>query len=398
MTDLDLLRAELDEFAQPKKERKLTVREERIIAGFEEIQAYVVQHNRLPEDQEGNDIFERLYAVRLERIRASEECCDLLAPFDYQNLLDSDDKSVGALIDELDEEQLLTELKEGLDSVSSDLTELRHVRSTAERRVAAEEIAQREVCEDFDLFEPLFLQVKKELDAGVREARRFAKDASVEQGNFFILGGQLVYVAAIGEDFDSPQGKKDARMQVIYANGTESNLLRLSLQRALYKDESGRRITEPNAGPLFNQALDSNYEQDSESGTIYVLRSLSDHPYIAEHRNFIHKIGITANKVETRIARAAHDATFLLADVEVVATYKLTHINRSKIEALLHRIFAPVQLDLTISDRFGNPVKPREWFLVPLAVIDEAIQAIQDDSIAEIKYDPNTATLITQSY
>lgn len=398
MTDLDLLRAELDEFAQPKKERKLTVREERIIAGFEEIQGFVAHYQRLPVDDENHDIFERLYAVRLDRIRVSEECCELLAPYDHQRLLDSDNKGVRALMEELDDEQLLTEIKEGLESTSSDLAELRHVRSTAERRVAAEEIAQREVCKDFDLFEPLFLQVKKELDAGVRHARRFAKDASIEQGNFFILGGQLVYVAAIGEDFDSPQGKKDARMQVIYANGTESNLLRLSLQRALYKDETGRRITESNDGPLFSQTLETDHEADGEFGTIYVLRSLSEHPYIAEHRNLIHKIGITANNVETRIARAAHDATFLLADVELVATYKLTHINRSKIEALLHRIFASVLLDLTINDRFGNPVKPREWFLVPLSVIDEAIQLIQDDSIAEIRYDPKTATLITCPY
>lgn len=238
--------------------------------------------------------------------------------------------------------------------------------------------------------------MKIELDTGIRQVRRFVKDTSIEQGNFFILGGQLVYVAAVGEDFDSPQGKKDARMQVIYANGTESNLLRLSLQRGLYKDEAGRRITEPDAGPLFNQDLNHSNESDNESGTIYILRSLSEHPYIAEHRKLIHKIGVTGGKVETRIARAAHDATFLLADVEVIATYKLSNINRNKIEALLHRIFAPALLDLTINDRFGNPVKPREWFLVPLAVIDEAVKHIQDKSVAEITYDPKTATLITK--
>ena len=395
MTDLDLLRAELDEFAQPKKERKLTAREERIIAGFEEVQAFVEQYKRLPVDQEGNDIFERLYSVRLSRIRDSEECRKLLASMDYQGILDGSNETLEGFTGELDEDQLLAELKDSLDTSGSDFTELRHVRSTAERR-AAEEIAQREVCEDFDLFEPLFQQVKSELEAGVRQARRFAKDASIEQGNFFILGGQLVYVAAVGEDFDSPQGKKDARMQVIYANGTESNLLRLSLQRGLYKDEAGRRITEPDAGPLFNQDLNHSNESDNESGTIYILRSLSEHPYIAEHRKLIHKIGVTGGKVETRIARAAHDATFLLADVEVIATYKLSNINRNKIEALMHRIFAPALLDLTINDRFGNPVKPREWFLVPLAVIDEAVKHIQDKSVAEITYDPKTATLITK--
>lgn len=172
---------------------------------------------------------------------------------------------------------------------------------------------------------------------------------------------------------------------------TESNLLRRSLQRALYKDEAGRRVTEPGAGPLFG---DSWAEDAVESGTIYVLRSLSKVPFVAEHRDAIHKIGVTGGDVKKRIADAAHDATYLLADVEIVATYKLAGINRTKLEGLLHRIFAPAQLDLTIPDRFGHPVKPREWFLVPLSVIDEAIQHIRDGTITNLVYDPKAATLV----
>ncbi len=64
-------------------------------------------------------------------------------------------------------------------------------------------------------------------------------------------------------------------------NGTESNLLLRSLQRALYKDEAGRRISEPAAGPLFGDELD---EDDQASGIIYVLRSKSDHPVVAANR------------------------------------------------------------------------------------------------------------------
>lgn len=130
-----------------------------------------------------------------------------------------------------------------------------------------------------------------------------------------------------------------------------------------------------------------------ESGTIYVLRSLSQNPYVAEHRELIHKVGVTGGKIEKRIANASHEATYLLADVEVVATYKLSRINRTKLENLLHRIFAPAQLDLTIQDRFGHPVKPREWFLVPLHVIDDAVSRIRDGSITDVIYDPEAASL-----
>ena len=135
---------------------------------------------------------------------------------------------------------------------------------------------------------------------------------------------------------------------------------------------------------------------DIETGTIYVLRSLSSHPFVVEHRELIHKIGVTGGKVETRIAAAEKDATYLLADVEVVATYKLHNLNRTRLENIFHRLFGAAQLDLTIEDRFGHPVKPREWFLVPLHVIDEAVQRIRNGSITEVVYDPRSARLINQ--
>ncbi|MNR18630.1 hypothetical protein D3C85_1353660 [compost metagenome] len=125
-----------------------------------------------------------------------------------------------------------------------------------------------------------------------------------------------------------------------------------------------------------------------------MLRSQSSHPFVAEHRELIHKIGVTGGKVETRITGANKDATYLLADVEVVATYKLHNLNRTRLENIFHRLFGAVQLDLTIEDRFGHPVKPREWFLVPLHVIDEAVERVRDGSITDFSYDPQTARLV----
>jgi hypothetical protein len=288
----------------------------------------------------------------------------------------------------MDDDELLAEL-EGV-GAKSGISELRHVRSTAEIQ-AAEEIANREKCKDFDSFQPLFQKAKNELASGERQTRPFGKEVSVEIGNFFILSGQLVFVAEVGEEIKAPNGSNDARLRVIYDNGTESNLLRRSLQRALYKDEAGRRVTDPDAGPLFS---DTPEDDDIESGTIYVLRSLSEHPYIVEHRLLMHKIGVTGGKIETRISNAENEATYLLAGVEVVASYKLFGINRTKLENLFHRLFSPAQLDLVIHDRFGHPVKPKEWFLVPLQVIDEAVKRIRDGSITDVSYDPKTASLV----
>ena len=167
-------------------------------------------------------------------------------------------------------------------------------------------------------------------------------------------------------------------------------MLMRSLQRALHKDELGRRITDPVAGPLF---ASENAEGDQASGTIYVLRSKSDTPTMAAHRELLHKIGVTSGSVARRIANARLDPTFLMADVEIVATYELYNINRAKLEKLIHRVFDPARLDIEIKDRFGQPIVPREWFLVPRFVIDQTVEKIRDGTITGYVYDPKTAAL-----
>ncbi len=395
MSDLDLdeLRDELADFAQPEKKGGRSAREERIIAGFEEIQRFADQHGRAPQHGEERDIFERLYATRLDRLRTLEECRSLLAPLDHQGLLAGAEDAVAAPAEEMDDDELLAEL-EGA-AGTTDITDVRHVRTTAEKR-AAEEIANRERCEDFHRFKPLFDAVQADIDSGARITQPIRKDAGflktdIRAGEFFILGGQIAYVAEVGEPFKAPNGESDARLRVIYSNGTESNLLLRSLQRALYKDETSRRVSEPSAGPLFASESETD---DLASGTIYVLRSQSDNSTVAANRNLVHKIGVTGSDVEKRIANAKLDPTFLFADVEIVATYKLFNISRIKLENLIHRIFGPARLDIEIKDRFGNPVIPREWFLVPLFVIDDAVEKIKAGTITGYVYDPAAARLV----
>lgn len=392
MSDLDLdeLRSELDDFAQPEKKGGRSAQEERIIAGFDEIQRFVEKHGHAPQHGEGRDIFERLYAVRLDRLRALEECRSLLTPLDHQGLLTGAGVVCAAPVEAMDEEELLAEL-EGA-AGASDITELRHVRTSADKR-AADEIANRQRCEDFDRFKPLFEKVQKEIESGVRQIRPFELKAEIRPGSWFIVGGQKAYVADMGEMFSNAQGRTDARLRVIFDNGTESNLLMRSLQRALHKDEAGRRITDPIAGPLF---ADQSDENDLASGTIYVLRSKSEHPGVAANRDIVHKIGVTGGDVTRRIANAKLDPTFLMADVEIIATFELYNVNRTKLENIIHRVFDSARLDIEIKDRFGQPVIPREWFLVPVFVIDEAVERIRDGTITEYKYDPKVAALVTR--
>jgi len=391
--DLDKLRSELDDFAKPEKKGGRSSREERIIAGFEEIQHFVEKKGRAPQHGEDRDIFERLYAVRLDRLRALHECRSLLTPIDRQGLLFGKEIVAAASSGTIDDDELLAELVGA--PGAGDITDLRHVRKSADKR-AAEEIANRTVCKDYEKFKPIFERVSRELKSGIRrtlpvETMDEFRMAEIQKGEYFIVQGQIAYVAEVGEDFRTQYDRRDSRLRVIYDNGTESNLLARSFQRALHRDAAGRLITNPNAGPLFAEEA---ADDDLASGTIYVLRSKSDHPVVAANRNVLHKVGVTGSKVETRIANANLDPTYLMADVEVVATYELYNINRIKLENLIHRVFDPAQLDIEIRDRFGNPVKPREWFLVPLFIVNEVVERIKDGSITQYVYDPSGARLV----
>jgi hypothetical protein len=242
MDDDELLEA-LGVEVEAKARGGRSPKEERVIAGFEDILNFAREHGRAPTHGEERDIFERLYAVRLDRLRELTEYHDLLAPLDELGLLSG--VSSQATETELDDDALLAEL--GVEPADPEgLTELKHVKT----RAVADEIASRTPCKDFGQFKPMFERIQKELDSGARKTRRFQEDAEIERGHFFILGGQKAYVAEIGEEFLTEQGRRNARLRVIFDNGAESRGLLRSFQRALYKDEAGRRITEPDAGPL----------------------------------------------------------------------------------------------------------------------------------------------------
>ena len=311
---------------------------------------------------------------------------------DNQNILSGEIKNATENTEDLDDDELLELL--GVENDENSITKLKHVKTRAEKR-AVEEFANRVICEDFEKFKPLFEKTKKEIDNGFRETIRFRKDAGftktiIKEELFVIIRGQMAYIASKGEVFKAPNGEEDARLRVIYANGTENDLLQRSLIRAMYKDETSRFVTSPGLGPLFSDELESD---DLESGTIYVLRSNSKHPEIIKNREIFHKIGVTGNDINKRIVNAKNDPTFLMSEVEVVATYKLANIKRHKLENLIQSFFKNAKLDIDIKDRFGKPVNPKEWFLVPIFIIDEVVEKIKDGTISDFYYDVNSATL-----
>ena len=378
-----------------KVEKKIselfTSEEERVIAGFEEIQNFYKNFNRIPENLDNRDIFERIYAIRLKRIMQLKKYHDLLEGFDYYKLLTRQNIVEDLEKNENDIKQLLSNL--GISSEKNDFLNLQHVRTFEDRKLS-EEFAKRETCKIFETYKPLFQRVQSDLNNGIRESIPIKERPTIEKDMFFILNGQKTYVAEVGSKFKQEYGIIDARLYLIFDNGTESRMLMSSLQRILAMDKSSRIITSTNLGPLFSTTSSS---EDFLTGTIYVLRSKSKVPFIAENYNLIHKIGYTTGTIKKRISKAVTDPTFLMAEVEIVESYKIYNIKISKFESLIQKIFIKSKLDIEIPDRFDNSFKPEEWFFVPLKAIQDAVEKIIDGSITRFIYDPAKGKLVERT-
>ena len=400
--DDDALLAELGVETEVKEDQTYTAKQERIIAGFEDIQRFYREQERLPQHGEGRDIFERLYAVRLDRIRASAECLEILRPIDTDGIL------ADRVCEPTEEYELNSddELLEALGVAPSDddITTMKHVRSASERnadRNVPEEVAQRKPCQDFDEFRLDFEAVQADLETGRQSTELFKTSirSQIRKGDWFIVDGQKALVAETGEWFTPEHGERDRRLRVIFDNGTESDLLLRSLRRALNKDENSRRIVPPqleieedfsDIGPLFSSEVE---DGDCASGAVYVARSQSDNPFVQENREILHKIGLTTGDPEKRVSNAKKETTYLFAGVELVAVYRLANINCKAFESLLHKFLARARIDLALADRFGGKVQPREWFLVPLPVVEEAVERIKDGSIGNYVFEVETASM-----
>lgn len=351
---------------------------------FEELKNFVEQKDREP-NTDAINIHEAKLAARLKKLRSTPEALEALAPFDIDGLLGNTTASnieTELTLDDVFTSSLLVD--------DDDIFNLKHVAVGTKSQTASADMATRKKCMDFDEFKPLFRRIQLDLDDGTLETSSIKGIAEIQKDQAFILAGLIAYVAEIGEKHERRKGHHNARMRVVYSNGMESNLLLRSFGAALYKDKSARAIVPKKAGPLFVNEESPLYK----SGIVYVLKSKSEEPSITKHRDYLHKIGVTTSDVKKRVANASKDSTYLLANVEVVAEFTLYNMNLQATEKLLHTFFSEAQADIQIPDRFGNIVKPKEWFFLPLDLIKQVIQILQNGDITKYQYDPQGICLI----
>lgn len=392
---LDALLAEEDDLGlldvKPAAPR-IATEEARIEQNFEEISGFIDRHGFLPgKGGEGRRASpaEKTLEMRLRAMRGKPELVERLRPLDRYGLLRALDFPPPSSLEELldSDDELLKDLNESLFT-------LRHVREPSAR---PDKVSERVACVDFDIFKPLFDQVALALASGDRTTMRFKNEQEIEAGGFFVLNGVMVYVAEV-KDPHVRNGKRNARLRVVFENGTEGQNLLRSLATELYKDPSGRRISEPNAGPLFDSAQTTETIPSSPgrvTGYIYVARSLSSDPAIRRLGNDLYKIGFTTGAIDDRVRGAKDDPTFLLAPVQLVRSYDAIDMNVSKFENLIHRFLADACLDIEIPDRFGRPFRPREWFLLSIETVERAVEMLVDGSIVYHRYDRQSGLIRT---
>jgi hypothetical protein len=419
-SNLNDIFAEMPEMGKPAE--RVSV-DKKTQEAFDNVNAFFTTHGREPRDEEGRDYDERSLAKKLTRIRSQTGMSDCLRGLDIHGLLfdntavddgfeflrEADIEPDGAeqkrpldtdpiiaseaeLAEAPSDLAAILDLMDVVDYGTADIFNMRFVQTYDKTFSSSDYTSQRKPCPNFHEYKPLFDRVNIELKNGLREPLQFQNEQEVKQGQFFILNGIMVFVAEVGEPFEK-NGKKNARLKVIFSNGTQGENLLRSLATELYKDPNGRRISNPRAGGLFSGAAD---DDDIGTGVVYVLQSLSTHPSIAEKRAHLHKIGVTKGSVQRRISNAENEATYLLAPVKVIAEFEIYNIKAQFVEKLLHAYFDNARAEITIPDRFNKLVKSREWFLVPPSAIKDAVDRLIDGSLGDTVFDPMSGRLVSK--
>ena len=370
--------------------------DERLSASFEEINEFISKNEREPAPNPSNISEYQLYS-RLKNLREDENKMLALEPQDKYGLLKVVKKEINS-IDDIFNDDLLGIFDDG---EAQSLFEFKHTpREIA--RAEADFVARRKPCKNFKDYEELFKSVQADLSSGKRKLVDF-KHGNLRAHAYYIHRGVLFYL----ENFkiertdhyknDGKRVRTDGRTRCIFENGTESNMLMLSVQKILYAN--GKVVTE-NADSVteeFYERFTDITDEDKEAGYIYVLSSKSTDPKISEIKNLF-KIGYSTTPVENRIKNAEKEPTYLMAPVHIEAEYKTFNMNPQKFEQLLHNFFGASCLNIDIYDEKLRRHMPQEWFIVPLHIIDQAIEMIITEEIIHYKYDQELEVIALKDF
>lgn len=366
--------------------------DERLVASFNEISDFYEKNNKEPE--QGGGIQEHQLYARLKSLRENSAKIEILKPHDKFGLLNFEIKIIHSFDDIFNDDDLGI-----LKDDSEGLFDFKHIQKIDER-ASADFVARRKPCKDFSKYEQQFKDVQRDLKNGKRRLITF-KEENLRAGDFYVHNGVLLYLEKVDDKKEVQEYKsgsrerKDGRTRVLFENGTESNMLFRSLYKSLLAN--GKAISEnvDDVNESFLETFSNITEHDEEAGYIYILKSKSDKQEVKEIQNLF-KIGFSKTNVEDRIRNATQEPTYLMADVRIVMTYKCYNMNPQKFEQLIHNFFGNSCLNIDVFDKDGNRYTPREWFIAPVGIIDQAIHLIISGDIVKHRYDSRNEEIVSR--
>lgn len=358
-----------------KPKRNIQTSDDRLLEAFNKINDFIRNNERLPNSQ-SSDINEAVLGTELDTIKVDDKKSEYLREFDEFGILEFE-KAPDSL------EELFNSSGDIFDKDGIfDTSNLPRAKIT-DKNVG--EIAKRKRVDNFTEFKDIFDDANNKLATKEKILKEFNSVTDIRLHGLYVVGGMMCYVESIGEAKEV-FGRKKERLRVIYANGVESNVYLRTLASQLY-DDGGYMVVDRD----YNEDVDTS---EKTVGHIYILESLSEDPNVTTIKD-LYKIGVTTGSVSNRIKNARKDPTYLMAPVKIVEDFRLTgSYNPQKVEALIHRVFAEAKIDMTIIDDEGVPYTPNEWYSVPLQVIVEAIDMINNKEISEYYYDSDNQTMV----
>jgi len=353
--------------------------DERLVSSFLEINNFIKEHNHEP--NQGGEIKEHLLASRLFSLRQDKNKAKILTDYDEFNLLNIPTKEIKSIADIFADDDIGV-----LDNIDRGLFKIKNIPKQISR-TSAEYIARRRPCKEFIKFESLFSDCQRGLKNGTLRLRRLERHRQLQKGSFFVLGGILGFIDKVGTLEINDQKKLNGRLRIIFENGTESNMLLQSLVKAL-QDYSGWIVREKS-----REIVELPQEEDKQTGYIYIVKSLSSDPQIQSYSNLF-KIGFSTIPIEERVKNSSKDPTFLMAPVKIITTFECYNFNPQKLEQLLHSFFGSSCLNIDIYDDSGKRFVPREWFIAPLEVIEQAVSLIINGGILNYRYDVENQQIV----
>lgn len=350
------------------------------IEKFKEINEWI-KNNNGNEPIKSKDLTERKLFSRLKGYREKPEMIKKFASIDEYNLLDkdsllisddsfADEKTESLTLDDiLKDDSLLTK-----SSKEESLLDLSRYKRTIK---ASTKYSVRKRASHFEKYEPLFKLVHKEIANGSRKIVAVDTENNIKPGKFYIDNGILLYVVSMSDYYEDKNGYKNAKLHLVYENGTENRNIKLrSFASNLFdRTRHGRMVTEIISDIIGESSLENRAYNQITTGYIYVVKSVGNNPNINKYDN-LYKIGYTSNDVKKRIANSENESTYLYAPVKIVATWEVQNVSAQKLETLLHQKFKDNQLQVSILASNGKTITPKEWYVISLEQIETTINEV----------------------